>query len=245
MSTTVEWVRAPGTWDRVITPQEMTDEDSQFFDADGGSIDPDALDEYGIVLDSGGHYTLVNGTIVELRQLALKINVLVDMAYDHMVARRISDREQGTCDTCDKPYDLASREGRCGDCGMCAEHCPHKYDLDSEYVGLSTDGNVRVTLSHIGEGFMGDYDADDPVDRPLLRFDINIKLEAADGMFGEDRDDGWFYPNDGSWCTELIAREGVDFTATATRMANQVVADLARGSSIKHIGAQFTYWSQP
>jgi hypothetical protein len=31
--------------------------------------------------------------------------------------------ELGECDTCGKPYELASRDGRCGDCGNCSDHC--------------------------------------------------------------------------------------------------------------------------
>lgn len=31
----------------------------------------------------------------------------------------------GECDTCEKTYDVSSRDGRCGDCGECREHCSH------------------------------------------------------------------------------------------------------------------------
>lgn len=33
--------------------------------------------------------------------------------------------EWGACDECDRAYLLASRDGRCGDCGMCPLHCTH------------------------------------------------------------------------------------------------------------------------
>lgn len=33
--------------------------------------------------------------------------------------------ELGFCDTCDASYDVASRDGRCGDCGECRNHCEH------------------------------------------------------------------------------------------------------------------------
>ena len=33
--------------------------------------------------------------------------------------------ELGFCDTCGTGYDVGSRDGRCGDCGECRNHCDH------------------------------------------------------------------------------------------------------------------------
>ena len=35
------------------------------------------------------------------------------------------DDEMGFCDTCGVGYDVGSRDGRCGDCGECRNHCDH------------------------------------------------------------------------------------------------------------------------
>ena len=35
---------------------------------------------------------------------------------------------EGECDKCGSPYDLASREDRCGNCGNCSNCCTHKGD---------------------------------------------------------------------------------------------------------------------
>jgi len=124
MSTTIEWVVAPGVWThRVIKPEEFTDESSEFFDADNVEGDTHA-ETYGIVIDSGGHYTLVYGSVESLEALRDQVDVLAAAAREHRDEARLS-RDEGTCDTCDKPYPLSSRDGRCGDCGECGEHCPH------------------------------------------------------------------------------------------------------------------------
>jgi hypothetical protein len=33
---------------------------------------------------------------------------------------------EGECDKCTNPYELSSKEGRCGDCGNCGDCCTHK-----------------------------------------------------------------------------------------------------------------------
>jgi hypothetical protein len=38
----------------------------------------------------------------------------------------LHDAEQGECDTCDEPYDVTSRDNRCGDCGNCGDCCTHE-----------------------------------------------------------------------------------------------------------------------
>lgn len=124
MGTTIEWVTAPGVWThRVIKPEEFTDETSEFFDADNVEGDTHA-ETYGIVVDSGGHYTLIYGSVEALETLRDQVDVLASAAREHRDEARLG-REEGTCDTCGESYPLSSREGRCGDCGECALHCPH------------------------------------------------------------------------------------------------------------------------
>ena len=33
---------------------------------------------------------------------------------------------EGECDKCANPYELSSKDGRCGDCGNCSDCCTHK-----------------------------------------------------------------------------------------------------------------------
>lgn len=59
---------------------------------------------------------------------------------------------------------------------------------------------VKVVWSALGEGLCGDYQADDPEDVELLRFDVYWKNDAGE----------WTDPGDVSYCTQ------VPVTATPT-----------------------------
>lgn len=48
----------------------------------------------------------------------------LDNALDNWLTT--NEEELGQCDTCGAFYDVASRDGRCGDCGECSAHCTHK-----------------------------------------------------------------------------------------------------------------------
>lgn len=68
--------------------------------------------------------------------------------------------------------------------GAAATHLPR----------LLVDGDLAVELDHIGEGYGGDYNPDDPEDDELIRFTV---LRRVDGVL-EPIDDG-------SYCTRLPA----------------------------------------
>ena len=53
--------------------------------------------------------------------------------------------------------------------------------------------NIRLVWEDIGEGWSGDYNADDPDDTPLLRFSVDWR----------DADGDWVGLNDASYCTGL------------------------------------------
>jgi hypothetical protein len=55
-------------------------------------------------------------------------------------------------------------------------------------------GNVRIDWVNLGEGFDGDYDADNPDDVNLLRFDV-YRHDGAE----------WIEVEDGSYCTQVPA----------------------------------------
>ena len=73
---------------------------------------------------------------------------------------------------------------------------------DPEYF-LDIDlrrGNHRVVIEYIGEGRSGDYDPEDPEDRPHLRFACFEHDGVTDDL---DCDDCWEHITDGSYCTLL------------------------------------------
>lgn len=88
---------------------------------------------------------------------------------------------------------------------------------------LLTVGNVRVRLSHIGEGIFGDYDPNDKEDIPLLRFDVE-KFDNGD----------WEPVDDASYCTRIEAdRYFTDVIAAMTVIMTEVYAAVEDGHSIK------------
>ena len=54
------------------------------------------------------------------------------------------------------------------------------------------EGNHRVTWTWLEEGWYGNYDADDPDDVPLLRFDCYRKVKGE-----------WESMDDASYCTRM------------------------------------------
>ena len=84
-----------------------------------------------------------------------------------------------------------------------------------------TDDRVRVDLEHIGEGWSGDYDPDDPKDQPLLRFDVYLNDEPLD---------------DASYCTQLPDTLDDTTRGKALRYLMDQVKDPAEsGHSIKKL----------
>jgi len=57
-----------------------------------------------------------------------------------------------------------------------------------------TKGGVRVEIEYIGEGFSGDYDPENPEDKPLLRFNVMHRVGRE-----------WDQDSDGSFCTQVPA----------------------------------------
>ena len=92
-------------------------------------------------------------------------------------------------------------------------------------------GDVTVTLTHIGEGYDGDYDPSDPEDAPLYRVDI-----TRDGV--EYETDG------GSWCTCIVATEvNADYDDIVKRIAQYAYKRRVKGDSLDHIAQSVSWFS--
>ena len=89
---------------------------------------------------------------------------------------------------------------------------------------LAEDQGVVVEIRFIGEGWSGDYNIDDPDDRPLLRFDVWRRL-----------DDGTLEPvGNASYCTMLRADARDVLVKEAAQFILREVRDaVIGGSSIK------------
>jgi hypothetical protein len=71
------------------------------------------------------------------------------------------------------------------------------------------EGNTKIELEYIGEGFDGDYDPTDPDDLELLRYTV---------LQRESEDDEWEPVDDGSYCTMLPETLTDDEKMTALRI---------------------------
>lgn len=81
--------------------------------------------------------------------------------------------------------------------------------------------NIIIKLEHIGEGYNGDYDEEDPNDVPLLRFTIFKDGEQL---------------NDGSYCTTLPINTPEDRQQEVLEeIMGMVFHPLKNGQSIKKI----------
>jgi hypothetical protein len=78
MGTNVEWCDARTALSReFVTPEDFADEDDMLHDEDAKP------EQYGIVFDSGGHVTLVYGSVEDLEALAVSVTSLVAEARQH------------------------------------------------------------------------------------------------------------------------------------------------------------------
>lgn len=89
---------------------------------------------------------------------------------------------------------------------------------------LAEDKGVVVEINFIGEGWDGEYNIDDPNDRPLLRFDVSRRL-----------DDGTLEAvDDASYCTMLRADARDVLVKEAAKLILREVRDaVLGGSSVK------------
>lgn len=87
-----------------------------------------------------------------------------------------------------------------------------------------TIGPVRVSFEHIGEGYSGEYNPNDPEDRRLLRFYIEER----------DEDGDWNDVDNGSFCTTLTTDTSIkDLVNYLTLIWGRVWEKLLAGESIK------------
>lgn len=84
--------------------------------------------------------------------------------------------------------------------------------------------NVKLELIDLGEGLSGEFDENDPSDRPLLRLAVNVKgalRQQYETHYGQvlDGDEVWGELPKASYCTSL--------EATAPMEKQQAFLDMA------------------
>ena len=93
----------------------------------------------------------------------------------------------------------------------------------------------RVDLVDLGEGNCGDYDADDPEDVPLLRFDYYKRANSKSP---------WEESEDSSYCTQLNANVVDKYKRLRKRILMHLLAqvnDFPPDQGIKKLGEQLSW----
>ena len=86
-----------------------------------------------------------------------------------------------------------------------------------------TDGNLRVVIEWIGEGWEGDYNPEDPVDEPLVRFYCDHKKGKR-----------WEEIDSASYCTCMRATHPRKvYTWMARQIMDVLDRTLREGGSVK------------
>lgn len=100
--------------------------------------------------------------------------------------------------------------------------------METEFMDIEVSkGNVKVVLEYIGEGFQGDYDPENPLDEPLVRFTIYQNDEQVE---------------DASYCTALsIHTERTLLKDAANTIMKEVYPELEAGNSIKKLCENLSY----
>lgn len=88
---------------------------------------------------------------------------------------------------------------------------------------------IKATLTHIGEGYDGDYDPSDPDDAPLYRVDLNYTHDQ--------------YADNGTCCTCIVAGRDDDYREIARRISGYAHARHLLGDSLQSIATGVSWFS--
>lgn len=92
-------------------------------------------------------------------------------------------------------------------------------------------GDLIVTLTHIGEGYDGDYEPRNPADAPLYRVDLE--------RFGVA-----YETDGGSACTMIRAGQpGVDYPDLVRRIADYAYDRSVDGDSLRRVAAGVSWFT--
>ena len=85
-----------------------------------------ALEEYASILETERSYQAKNSVLELIWKLDQQEKENVKDYCDSCGQVEWLCICEGECDKCSSPYDVTSKENRCGDCGNCGNCCTHK-----------------------------------------------------------------------------------------------------------------------
>ena len=113
---------------------------------------------------------------------------------------------------------------------------PRVYINALEGLPAAIDRNVKVEWTDCNEGLSGDYNAENPEDVHLLRFDVYVV-----------RDGSWVAVDDASYCTQMPADTDMDILKRAVKYLAKEYADVLSSdpdTSVKKLGERMS-WIAP
>jgi hypothetical protein len=113
----------------------------------------------------------------------------------------------------------------------------------SKVINVDTliKGRVRVEWVELGEGWIGDYNPDNPEDEELLRFDVSWWLPDTDDPenldpTNENAFGDWSDPGDASYCTAFPVKATPEQRQKGLELImGEVYEPLVSGHSIKKL----------
>lgn len=166
----------------------------------------------------------------------------IDREADEDRMRRIEDLERWGMST-EAAEDIVDRQYRSG-------IYTHPNEQWEQVQNVSLNNRVRVTWVYAEEGFDGDYDWENPEDRPLMRFDAEINVnhltdEEINDWDGSVSTDGWVSVRNSTYCTQVeLGTDKAALMALAGRMADSLDQAVyegpgawkRRGELLSHLG---------
>ena len=96
-----------------------------------------------------------------------------------------------------------------------------KTNISDETIAVVDDNLIKVEMAYIGEGYNGDYDENNPEDKPLLRFYTYINTHHGT----DDSNSFWEDLEDGSCCTTIPKDSDITHIVDA---AKKILAELRK-----------------
>ena len=145
------------------------------------------------------------------------------------------------CPSCGKELEnlFVSAEARSA---FWCDECKLDFEIFSDNTMLIHDDYLLAEWFNADEGISGDYNADDPNDVNLLRFDISYNTNPPDV---EDYE--WEGVEDACYCTQVEADEPVENLLKLLwiifKEYKNVLPAYLQGSSVKKLGEGLSYLS--
>jgi hypothetical protein len=125
------------------------------------------------------------------------------------------------------------------------DKCEKYHKAINRFVDVEVaKGDIKVTLSYIGEGLSGDYTGEED-DVPLLRFYVDKKSYVSQKGTGTDHPDwNWEAVDDGSFCTQIpVTTSRNTLEKIALKILSKIKKEISKGEevSVRHLAEELSW----